>query len=456
MKKIIFCFLIAVIMLVSCLPIMTVSAASFDTNMTGWQGMESTWTSSDIGYKDGAEQTVLDMALSDISVDGTKDFMYTVEVEKESGYGAGLVIGVKDNSSRQAAITNFVYFIADSSDNVYYRIYTNSEDGSPHGRKLTDTENASSYTLTVRYSAVSATATFLLDGTQVSTLAGKDVISGYVGLISHDASVSFKSAKLDVVEPVAKDPVVFTTNMTGWHGVGSTWTNTDTMGYMDDELHALHDFAFSDIKVDSNKSFLYKCEMQRLGGYGVGLMFGVPDISSADAVQTQYVRFLVDPISVTYSVNGETPAGRRLTDDELDPAVNDPNEEPMTYVLELEYYADEGTAYLYINENIVETFYAEELIGGYLGLIAHDARISVISADFQYIEEATPAPTQESTEAPNTQAPDVTQEPTPLETPTCDMGPEGTTESDKGCGSSSAIAQVMLVLGIALVIKKKK
>ncbi|MBE7067360.1 MAG: carbohydrate-binding protein [Ruminococcaceae bacterium] len=69
---------------------------------------------------------------------------------------------------------------------------------------------------------------------------------------------------------------------------------------------------------------------------------------------------------------------------------------------------------------------------------------------FYYAPEATEAPT----EAPATEVPTAAPTLAPTENPT--QAPTEAPTEEKSCGSSSAIAQVMLILGVALIIKKKK
>ena len=73
------CLIILIMaVLFNCFSAFNVSAV-FDenTNMAGWRGLESGWTSTSSGYKDGSEQTVFDVAVSDVTVDGSKNFTYT-------------------------------------------------------------------------------------------------------------------------------------------------------------------------------------------------------------------------------------------------------------------------------------------------------------------------------------------------------------------------------------------
>ena len=84
------------------------------------------------------------------------------------------------------------------------------------------------------------------------------------------------------------------------------------------------------------------------------------------------------------------------------------------------------------------------------------ASATAFDGDFDKLY-ATPTPDPNATPTPT---------PVPTETPKATTAPTqvpldatrvpATTNNDKGCGSSSAVAQVMLVLGAALIIKKKK
>lgn len=68
-----------------------------------------------------------------------------------------------------------------------------------------------------------------------------------------------------------------------------------------------------------------------------------------------------------------------------------------------------------------------------------------------------PEPTQEPV---TTQAPETTQAPATTTAPETTKAPEAPMENDSsekgGCGGSAAVAQVMLILGAALIIKRKK
>ena len=86
---------------------------------------------------------------------------------------------------------------------------------------------------------------------------------------------------------------------------------------------------------------------------------------------------------------------------------------------------------------------------------AFGSRASIISVDnitfAEYIDpNATPKPTEVPTPVP-TQAPTAA----PTKAPEATKAP-ATEEKDGGCGSSAALAQIMLVLGAAVVIKKRK
>ena len=92
----------------------------------------------------------------------------------------------------------------------------------------------------------------------------------------------------------------------------------------------------------------------------------------------------------------------------------------------------------------------------------HDVEIRVVESNaewpfnvfgnflFYYAPEATSVPT----EAPATEAPTETPTAAPTENPT--QAPTEAPAEEKSCGSSSAIAQVMLILGAALILKKRK
>ena len=72
--KQVFAVLFVLSAVLASVPAISANDSAFKTNMDGWSGMESTWNVTDDGYVDGAEQSNDDIALSDVYVDGTKDF----------------------------------------------------------------------------------------------------------------------------------------------------------------------------------------------------------------------------------------------------------------------------------------------------------------------------------------------------------------------------------------------
>lgn len=237
---------------------------NFETNMENWKGIESTWTDTASGFKDGNEQTVFDFALSDSVVDGSKDFLYTVEYKKESGYGAGMILGVKDGKDRASISKAYIYFIADTA-NVYYSVFVdNNVVVGPIGRPMTEDELSETITLTAQFDSTSGTIEFSINGNYVGNYANTDAIKGRLGLIAHDASVSFTKANLTFNSDTEETP--FQTNMSGWKGIESSWKETPK-GYIDGNEQSMFDFAMSDVYVDGTKSFIYEAEIMRVNGY---------------------------------------------------------------------------------------------------------------------------------------------------------------------------------------------
>lgn len=113
-------------------------------------------------------------------------------MKKTNGYGAGLVLGVKDISSRDNAMKNFIHFIADPS-NVYYEVFTDGTGGGTYGAAH-GVADLTEYTLSVKYDASKGVASFYFNDTIVSTLEDKDALSGYIGVYAHDANVYILSA----------------------------------------------------------------------------------------------------------------------------------------------------------------------------------------------------------------------------------------------------------------------
>lgn len=389
-RKVIIVLLIALVF--NLLPIY--AANGFETNMENWKGIESTWTQNTEGFRDGSEQGVFDFALSNAVVDGTNDFLYTVEFKKDSGYGAGMILGVKDGNDRAGIQNAYIFFIADTS-NVYFCVFANNQQiMGPAGRPMTEDELAeANTTLSAKFDSTSGSVEFTINGNYVGNYTTTERITGRLGLISHDASVAFKKANLTVTTDSEETP--FVTNMTGWKGAESTWRETKK-GYIDGSEESMFDFAVSDVFVDGTKSFIYEAEIMRINGYGFGLLFGVTNKDSRSKILENHTIFIVDLLSVLYNRNQTINIARSLTEDELDPKVKDINEKAMVYKMTLEYYVEDEYATLYINDNYAGLIDDLDLIKGYLGLIAHDANIRVLSAKYEEVTK-TPVPTQEKT-----------------------------------------------------------
>lgn len=438
------------------------AAENFDTNMNHWRGVESTWTETENGYTGSTEKNEYDFAVSDSSVDCTKDFLYSVTLEKTDGYGAGLAIGIKDASSREAIRNSFIYFIADP-DNVYYNVFKNGESiTGPMGRALTAEEKQSKrLTFSAKYSTATASVIFALNGVQIETeYTDVEIIKGQLGIIAHAAQAHFQRAQLTVTDAQQGATGGFETNMTNWAGVESIWTETPA-GYLDGTEQSVFDFAFSDVLADGSTSFTYTVQMERINGYGFGLVFAAPDKSSRDAVMRQYIKFIVDPLSITYSIKDGEAVGRQLTEDEKCPAASDITAEPMLYTFVLEYYAEDAVVEFYLNENLIEVYYPEDGIAGYLGLVAHDARVRVKSAIYEE-HIATPTPEQTPTQAP-TETPSATT--APAETPTkAPAVPSAAHAGEQAGGADKLVLWVVLAViaaaGIAaagiIIVKKKR
>ena len=103
----------AALLLLVCCPTIPAEAegSSFQTNLEGWTGVESTWNTTDEGYCDGEEQTVEDFAVSNYTVDGTKSFVYTAEMERIEGYGFGIAFGAPPRFTYPAYQRHFAAFL---------------------------------------------------------------------------------------------------------------------------------------------------------------------------------------------------------------------------------------------------------------------------------------------------------------------------------------------------------
>lgn len=402
---------------------------SFVTNLPGWKGLDSNWYLSAVGYKDGGEQGIHDLAVSGYEIDGTTNFTYTATVTKDGGWAAGLVLGVKDISSRDAALKNFVCFAVDPG-NAYYQVFVDGNLVTTPLRALTDAEKAlSTYTLKVVYDAATGKTAFYLNDVIVAESDNPEYIKGYIGLYAHDASVLATQAVLEV-EGVA----AFESNLTGWRGLESSWANYID-GFHDGAEKTVEDIAVSEGIADTTKNFTYTVTFKKFGGYGAGLILGVKDTSSRNAALANYVYFIADPGNAYYKIheNGQagSPIARQLTDEEK--ALTE-----MT--LKVVYDAKTQNAKFYLNDSLVsELNDAKDILSGNLGVISHDANIAVLSSNYA---ESTPEP-------------DPTEKPAdPTETPDNPQNPES------GDGISFMIPVVIAMLGMVAIsiitnIKKK-
>lgn len=394
------------------------STAGFESDLE-WRGLDSSWTETSEGFVDGPEQTVEDIAISDQRMDGTRDFTYTVVLEKNAGYGAGLVLGAKDSMDRQSVLQNYIFFIADDA-NVYYRCTTDGVTAGPVGRPLTEEEKqASSWTFQVIYRAAEEDAQFMLNGRVVQSYSSAERLAGYLGLIAHDASVVVKSATVvlgDMPGEEEGEPL-FETNLTGWQGMNSTWEVTPT-GYRDGVEQGIWDCSTSDIMVDGTRSFTYEVIVERMSGYGMGLLFGVANRESRDSVLQDYSYFIVDPDNVYCAFDAGNNLGRPLETSERCPRATDPNGTPREYTLAMEYNANSGLVVFTLDGEIIWTAYDQD-VSGYLGLLAHDSRMFVKRAVLQFEDESTPEPTKTPSA---TAIPSTTPTPAATNPPTQDNG----------------------------------
>ena len=259
--KQVFAVLFVLSAVLASVPAISANDSAFKTNMDGWSGMESTWNVTDDGYVDGAEQSNDDIALSDVYVDGTKDFTYTVHVKNTGGYGVGLVMGVKDKSTRDNALSTCLKYIVDP-DNVHYAknyLESGAVQSSVLGavpcadRGLT---GVSEYSLGVVYDADSGKAVFMLNGAPLhkATYDDTEALKGYLGLVAHGASIIATEAYY------YEESASLKTNLTGIQGLDSSWVETPA-GYMDGGEQSIDDIAVSDISFDGSKDFTYTVKL---------------------------------------------------------------------------------------------------------------------------------------------------------------------------------------------------
>lgn len=350
-------------------------SASLKTNLTGIQGLDSSWVETPAGYMDGGEQSIDDIAVSDISFDGSKDFTYTVKLTKIAGYGAGLVLGVKDPSSRDEALKNYVYFIADPGT-VYYKIFTDGVDGGPNGKGWSDLGYATvpnTYTLQAEYDAAAAVLSlYLNDELVIEINDAAAVVSGNIGFFAHDADVCILEAHYEIAGSAGS--AGFDTNLEGWKGLDSTWTETDS-GYKDGPEQTVNDFAVSNKQVDLTKNFTYTVKVKKTNGYGAGLVLGVKDISSRDNAMKNFIHFIADPSNVYYEVFTDGTGGGTYG---AAHGVADLTE----YTLSVKYDASKGVASFYFNDTMVATLEDKDVLSGYIGVYAHDANVYILSANY--------------------------------------------------------------------------
>ncbi len=354
----------------------------FTTNLTGWNGVEAAWTVGADGYQDDPSQDLMDFSLADASVDGTKSFVYEVQAERISGYGFGLVLGVKDPSSRESIQNNFVLFMVDPGS-IYYNVNNNGPVGRPlgDGEKCPRVEDSGAaprlYTFRVVYDADTGAAEFYLGDQLIQTLPNAaSTVSGRVGLLAHGGRVMVKKAALTVSEEANG----FVTNVEGWTGVESTWRTTAN-GYRDGTEQRLWDFAVPNVTLDGTKSFVYEAQMERINGYGFGVVFGIQDASSLAKLQEKFSYFMLDDANVYFNIDNTGNQARPLTDDEKCPRVSDPNAAPRLYTFRIEYDAETTMLRFYLGNSLLGSCEnAAAYASGKLGLFARDAEIYVKKA----------------------------------------------------------------------------
>lgn len=430
---------------------LSLSAASgFETNMTGWKSAcGTTWTNDETGYWNGKYADDANtgnhkhLAVSDTVISPDKSFTYEIQYQF-SGYGIGLGLNVTDRN-------NFYAIEVNCDKNVYFPKVENGNWAlyGPMENVATDDQINKEviHTLVFDYDANTHGGKVYLDGTNVVDITYlPDSAFGNLGLYYEDGDAIFKKAVYTEKEGGSGETTkTFETNMGEWTAAdGSEWKET-VSGFSCVSSSSGKHVAKSSIIIDGTKSFEYELTF-KYNGHGGGIAFGVVDIGNLAAVEINREGRTYFPWIVEGQWNTFYSDGANLTDDQL-------NAEYHT--IKFVYYAYDEAAEVYLDGELMQEIWFDdpEVIHGALGVYHEDATVYYTKAIYTEIEEPTQAPTQVPTATPEaTATPEITQAPATDVPKTA----EPAKKESKGCGSSSAIAQVMLILGAALIIKKKK
>ncbi len=195
--------------------------------------------------------------------------------------------------------------------------------------------------------------------------------AGYVGLTTYCCEAKFENIRF-----FNNDPVGFTTNLNGIHGVQGDWSTT-SRGYRGNNIGGGDMFAMFTDTVDSSETFVFEGDMHLENSDGIGgLVFGVqnPD----------------DPYSHWYCINvgkrwgtqtkmlkntGGTEVWnvqRGLTQAEI---------EKKDYHLRLE-ALEGGTFNFYLDGGLVGTYVDADFTGGYFGLMTNGGDVTFNNVNY--------------------------------------------------------------------------
>lgn len=428
----------------------SVSADSgFDTNMTGWTAADgTTWTNDETGYwngkydEDSSTGNFKHLAKSDTVISRDKSFTYEIQYQFD-GYGVGLALNVVDRN-------NFYAIEINCEKNVYTPKVENGNWAlyGPMEVVATDDQISSEtvHTMLFDYDASTGSAKVFVDGTETITLVYvPDSAFGNLGLYYENGDARFIKAtytEKGSEEGPATPTTSFETNMGEWSSAdGSEWKET-VDGYSCVSSSSGRRVAMSSIEVDGTKSFEYELTF-KYSGHGAGMAFAVVDAANVAAIEINresrlYFPILTDGIWSTFYSDGQNLSSAQM--------------EAEYHTLKFIYYAQDEAAEVYLDDELMQEIWFDDssVISGKLGVHHEDATVYYTKAIYTEIEDPTPAPTQVPTATP-----EATEVPA-TEVPATDAPTEAPAKKDGGCGSSSAVAQVMLILGAALIIKKKK
>ncbi len=177
------------------------SKVSFTTNLTGWHGLNGTWSVDGGGYRGSGGGD--NWAICDKQLSGDTAFVYEADVQiSKDQFAAGVIFGVQDltNTSGRPARWYCMNVVPKSNvTNVFTQLHGATEWN--ESRALTETERATElYHFRIEYLG-NRQANFYLNGTLVVSRELPNYAGGYFGLMVYEAAASFNNVNAMVVTP---------------------------------------------------------------------------------------------------------------------------------------------------------------------------------------------------------------------------------------------------------------